>query len=515
MSEYTDTGFGFSFWYPSNWQIAQVPVGNPAKYAGGTVSKQFNITNGQRVITVEEFTSSTFTISDNTGVGACPVCVVTKYYFDRSLHTWMVQYPNGTTTGKPAGTIEAANVSNNTMGGLHMLAGSQRFGANVIIPLSAENFVIVTVDGAIATESSDPQALAKTVVALDPSVATPVSVAEQKTAIQNELSTYAGLYGLSTENNSSSGSANPDMANLGWLTYDNFDIRFQYPGNWGIPTEKSYGNGLGSVYFENNASSGQPLMVLIAQDTNPQGNGLLNETFDQMINRFRGNDQLIYDEKDVTAGGVQGKELFYKSAVSGQPYHVEAYFPFQNNAYVSIGADYQIVPQSTFDSIIASLKWDSATAFKRDPATGMAIYNNNGIKFEYPTTFNTNYASPMVEVSVEKTDSSKLDSNGCYPVVGSETGRTGSASVVTISGTKFCYSTNGDVGAGQLYRDYVYTTFRGGSAYTIDYVVHTSNGCGVYYGEPQYNECQNFESNYNSLVVDPIQQSIATFLFTN
>jgi hypothetical protein len=75
---YTDSSFGFSFWYPNGWQVTQITVQNPNKYPGGTILKQLNVTNGQRVITIEEFTSPTFSITDSTGVGACPVCSTTN-----------------------------------------------------------------------------------------------------------------------------------------------------------------------------------------------------------------------------------------------------------------------------------------------------------------------------------------------------------------------------------------------------------------------------------------------------
>jgi hypothetical protein len=191
MQQYTDSGFGFSFWYPSGWTVIQSSVQNQNKYLGGTVTKQFTVSEGSNVITIEEFYSPTFSITDSTGVGACPVCVTTHYYFDRGQHTWMVIYPDGTSSGLVApGVPVPANVSFNTMGGLHMLAGSLRFGANTIIPLSASNFVIVSVNGKIATESNDPQALAKTIVALDPSVATPVNSVQQTQVIQAEAAAY-------------------------------------------------------------------------------------------------------------------------------------------------------------------------------------------------------------------------------------------------------------------------------------------------------------------------------------
>ena len=197
MLQYTDPEFGFSFWYPSGWQVTQAFVANAAKYPGGTVLKQLNVTNGLDTITVEEYVSPGDTITDSTGVGACPVCVTTRYYYNFNIHEWMAQYPNDTPSatysGQPyvAGSSVPANVSLNTMGGLHMLAGSMRFGANTIIPLSAQDFLVIAVDGAIATGSSDPQALAKTVVALDPDVATPVSAAEQAATVQDEASVFA------------------------------------------------------------------------------------------------------------------------------------------------------------------------------------------------------------------------------------------------------------------------------------------------------------------------------------
>ena len=93
-----------------------------------------------------------------------------------------------------------------------MLYGSQRFEANVIIPLSAANFVIVTVDGAIATESNDPQALAKTIVATNPAVATPVSQTNQTQTIQAEETAYTNISGTSQNPAPTITSINPTSA---------------------------------------------------------------------------------------------------------------------------------------------------------------------------------------------------------------------------------------------------------------------------------------------------------------
>ena len=152
----------------------------------------------------------------------------------------------------------------------------------------------------------------------------------------------------------------------------------------------------------------------------------------------------------------------------------------------------------------------------------MAIYSNNGFKFEYPIKFKTNYASLTVGTSIKSADSAKLDSNGCSPVM-NDSGKPSPSSTLAVNGTKFCTTSGGGVGAGQLYTDYAYTTIRNGNAYTIDYGVHTSNGCGVYENSPdlnstanqKYNECLAFGKDYENIVTKPIQESIATFRFAN
>ena len=164
-----------------------------------------------------------------------------------------------------------------------------------------------------------------------------------------------------------------------------------------------------------------------------------------------------------------------------------------------------------FDSIISTLKLDNATVFKQDPTTGMAIYSNDGMRFEYPVKFDTDYAFLTVGTSVEKAVGSKSDT--CDPT----------ANALTINGIKFCSTTSGDVGAGQLYTIYAYTTVHGGNTYTISYSVQSSNGCGAYQNSPnlnspenqRYNECLDFKKNYASIVTEPLKQSISTFTFTN
>jgi hypothetical protein len=198
MRLYTDSYLGFSFWYPGNWSVQTVqPSEYQVAYAGGTVVNELSVqssVNTQNTILIDEVTSPSMSITDETGVGACPVCVAMRYYFDTKAHAWKLQYPNGSSKGDPAGTTVAADTTQSTMGGLHIFPGSRRFGANKIIPLSAHNFLVVSVSGAMAT-GMDPavaHALTKTIIAADPAAATPLRASDQITTIDIEKSAYTG-----------------------------------------------------------------------------------------------------------------------------------------------------------------------------------------------------------------------------------------------------------------------------------------------------------------------------------
>jgi len=177
MSRYVDVDFGFSFWYPDTWTVENVPV-NPHQtyvYSGGVVTKQLTVRSGtdsNTAISIEEVHSETRTIG---GFGNLGDEGPTSYFFDADTHTWMVKSSDD--------EISSADVSDNTMGGLHILYGSAH---SVIIPLSAKDFLVISSSLAVPHGP-----LAKTIVAADPDVATPVSAAEQNATIQAEKNAYA------------------------------------------------------------------------------------------------------------------------------------------------------------------------------------------------------------------------------------------------------------------------------------------------------------------------------------
>ncbi len=192
MQRYEDTNFGFSFWYPSNWTVANAPVQNSKLYGDGTIVKKYLVKspNGQG-ISIEEFTSPKLSIIDGSGVGACPVCSTVNYYFDATQHLWMKIYPNKNESipDSQVGVSMPADISINTMGGLHKFMGSRRFGGNMIVPLSAKNFLVVTsLDSNTALNESY---LANTIIASDPEVAQPVSIFEQQLVVEKEKAAYS------------------------------------------------------------------------------------------------------------------------------------------------------------------------------------------------------------------------------------------------------------------------------------------------------------------------------------
>ncbi len=175
MQKYTDTDFGFSFWYPNNWllSVSDSRLSIEIKDQDETYPKTITISKVYREDGILDAS------------GACGACSLIKYYFDKGTHTWMqIEDPLGNNP-----TTSEANTSANTMGGLHIFRGGWRYDGSVV-PLSAHNFVTISGDDGGLTYGLGV-ALTKTIVATDPSVATPVSEAQQRATIQAEKDYYS------------------------------------------------------------------------------------------------------------------------------------------------------------------------------------------------------------------------------------------------------------------------------------------------------------------------------------
>jgi len=217
MSEYTDASFGFSFWYPSSDTVVptQYTSVQDGSYLYGTETVIVRHIKAPE-FSIDEVVSPTMSVLSSVDPGPFG-SDVDKYFFDANTHTWMY-----TSDGGPkgaAGGTTPADVSNNTMGGLHIFIGYTRFGNKVIIPLSATHFLALSSSCNAATDydcgsASDPTSgynrfmdSVKTIVATDPSVATPVSAAEQQATIQAEQQAYASTNTSTLSVSPSSGNA--------------------------------------------------------------------------------------------------------------------------------------------------------------------------------------------------------------------------------------------------------------------------------------------------------------------
>lgn len=191
MQKYTDSDFGFSFWYPNGWELQTSPR-SYISLSGGTIKKTIAVgatdNNGYMGgVGIEEFASSDMSITDSSAAGpAGNGSLSLTYFFNPTTHTWMATDIDG----ENHSTTYAANVSTNTMGGLHMLGGNARFGDDYIIPLSAKHFLVVYALDAGGTREG---LLANTILATDPLVATPVSTDEQIKTIHTEGLLYGAI----------------------------------------------------------------------------------------------------------------------------------------------------------------------------------------------------------------------------------------------------------------------------------------------------------------------------------
>ncbi len=204
-TQYTDKDFGFSFWYPSAWTVQTQAPDASDSYQGGTVKKMIivqipptsaNEQSANSQIKIDEYYSADMTITfpgdDCPTVTCFNFQFPTRLYFDPSLRTWMIGYPEGQATSKgdtiPAGYTTPANVSDNTMGGLHIINGVVPYDSTGVIPLSAHNFLVISVP--LSYDSIGMDAVVKTIMATDPAVATPVSPSEQSSTVQAEAAFY-------------------------------------------------------------------------------------------------------------------------------------------------------------------------------------------------------------------------------------------------------------------------------------------------------------------------------------
>ncbi len=300
LQQYTDGVFGFSFWYPSTWQVSKVSA--DAKTDG-------NITEGKIVATlvvgpkdaagntIPKFTlqevagASGGRITDTYGTGSNQT-----YFFSASLNTWMTIEQ----TGSNPGVLVAANVSNNTMGGLHMLGGIPQPNQNIaatIVPINTQNYVVVN-----ALSAFDQNPLAATIMALDPYAAAPASALTQQNTVQVEGKAYA---------------SSPAIA---WNTYTDPVAKFsiQYPTSFGAA---SFGQ----------LQAGMPQFFTTSTTTNINANGCYATSNDA---------GKVDPGTSVNVNGIAFCHSIGGGVGAGQRYQDDYYTVHHNSTYVTVS--YQV-----------------------------------------------------------------------------------------------------------------------------------------------------------------------------
>jgi hypothetical protein len=305
MEKYTDAGFGFSFWYPSGLELSSAtknPEGSNLGSNYGPNTRVLKQIRGKDLFLIDEVYSPDTSIYYQESAGPFG-SDIDHYYFDTQAHTWM-DVNDGGPAGKYPGGTKPADVSKNTMGGLHMLYGYARFSSEYVIPLSAHNFLVVSRLYADGHEDNIPlfDAFVKTIVATDPSVATPVSAAEQIKIIQAEKDAYKVTSGTVV------GMTTGSIA----VPVDGIILRF---------------HGLYSLRYSVDFNSRKVVFYPNAQGTQPVEHTVDQSTID-MINQLA-SQSLQYDYSHLSMAVDSGYDLTVSKGGKPQALHLDKSLPIE------------------------------------------------------------------------------------------------------------------------------------------------------------------------------------------
>ena len=178
MSEYTDSNYGFSFWYPSALKVTSTTTNDTTSFPGGTAVETL-LVGDMGSTSVVVVNSPTSTITDEPNGHASPISQ-TKYSYDNATGEWMISHPEAPANGEGSATPTLANTSNTTISGLFMLPG-KRFDTT-IIPLTTTQFLVVSDGGGSFFTSQLAATVAQNNVSVDPTL--------QATALQAEATAY-------------------------------------------------------------------------------------------------------------------------------------------------------------------------------------------------------------------------------------------------------------------------------------------------------------------------------------
>lgn len=167
---------------------------------------------------------------------------------------------------------------------------------------------------------------------------------------------------------------------------------------------------------------------------------------------------------------------------------------------------------------------------QNDQTAGWKTYTDDvaGITFQYPNKLDSNYISlwqkPSVIITIQGGDAAaQVIASGCLIKSSTSANPISIVGSLSVGNMNFCISSTGDGTPGTYYNTYYYTTLRNGNYYTLTYAV-SKISCGNIGGptmsssDPNYQRYQTCMSdentNYDSIVIQPIKQSVSTFKFT-
>jgi hypothetical protein len=195
MSQFTDSEFGFSFWYPAAWKVLNPPVSDPSRqgwFPDATIIKELQIRNpaagddGDQPpgVILQELLAPRGLTELGRSKSPSPVGVDCRYFFDSGTRRWMYATLSESPDGSPPATAPA-EISRRTVGGLPIFLGAVRGGAEVIVPLDGSHFLAISPLEDPGNYDSHTY-LAATVVATDPRAGQRASEQLQAQAVRRE-----------------------------------------------------------------------------------------------------------------------------------------------------------------------------------------------------------------------------------------------------------------------------------------------------------------------------------------
>jgi hypothetical protein len=194
MSRFTDSNFGFSFWYPTAWKVIDEPVADPTEHGwfpNAKIVRELQIRNPAASddndqppgVILQELSAPAGLTELGHSKSASPVGIDQRYFFDGRTHQWMYAQLSEAPDGAPPQTYPA-EIPKRTVGGLPIFSGAMRHGADLIVPLDGSHFLVIsTMD--IGGYNSHLY-LAATVVSTNPRVGKRASDLAQAESIRRE-----------------------------------------------------------------------------------------------------------------------------------------------------------------------------------------------------------------------------------------------------------------------------------------------------------------------------------------